>query len=81
MLVDSGVVRSRAPALLLARPGLEPHKPVAFKLADGRKSNADKAAGVMFEIMGRSSSDDAFVLSDEVLIGQTVLEKMDLLVD
>jgi hypothetical protein len=39
------------------------------------------AEGVRFEIMDRSSSDDAFVLGDEVLIGQTILEKMDLLVD
>jgi hypothetical protein len=33
------------------------------------------------EIMERRSSDDALILGDEVLIGQTLLEKMDLLVD
>ena len=39
------------------------------------------ADGVRFEIMDRRSSDDALILGDEVLIGQTLLEKMDLLVD
>jgi len=31
--------------------------------------------------MGRDTSEEAMVLGDEVLIGQTVLEKLDLLVD
>lgn len=39
------------------------------------------AEGLRFEIMHRRSSDDALVVGDEVLIGQTLLEKMDLLVD
>ena len=39
------------------------------------------ADGVRFEIMERRSSDDALIRGDEVLIGQTLLEKMDLLVD
>jgi clan AA aspartic protease len=80
-LVDTGAVRSCVPADLLTRIGIKPHKHVTVELADGRKANAGMAEGVRFEIMDRSSSDDAFVLGDEVLIGQTVLEKMDLLVD
>ena len=35
----------------------------------------------MFDIRQRRSSDHALVLGDEVMIGQTLLEKMDLLVD
>ena len=35
----------------------------------------------MFEILTRETEEDAYVLGDEVLIGQTVLEVMDLLVD
>jgi hypothetical protein len=31
--------------------------------------------------MSRNSIDDALILGDEVLIGQTVLEKLDLLAD
>ena len=80
-LVDTGAVRSCVPAALLAKIGIKPYQQVTVELADGRKSNAGMAEGVRFEIMERNSSDDAFVLGDEVLIGQTVLEKMDLLVD
>ena len=37
--------------------------------------------GVIVEIAGRNTLDEAMVLGDEVLIGQTVLEKLDLFVD
>jgi hypothetical protein len=49
--------------------------------ADSRKSEVGLADGVRFEIMECRSSDDALILGEEVLIGQTLLEKMDLLVD
>ena len=32
-------------------------------------------------MLGRDTTEEAFVLGDEVLIGQTVLEKLDLLAD
>ena len=54
---------------------------MTVELADGRKSDVGIADGVRFEIMERRSSDDALILGDEVLIAQTLLEKMDLLVD
>jgi clan AA aspartic protease len=79
-LVDTGAVRSRVPAPVLERLGIKPYEEVTVELADGRMSRVGLAEGVRFEIMQRRSSDDAFVLGDEVLIGQTVLEKMDLLV-
>ena len=50
-------------------------------MPNGRKSDVGLADGVRFEIMERRSSDDALIVGDEVLIGQTLLEKMDLLVD
>jgi hypothetical protein len=34
-----------------------------------------------FEILGRDTIEEALVLGDEVLIGQTVLEKLDLQAD
>jgi clan AA aspartic protease len=80
-LVDTGAVRSCIPASLLEPLGIKPYDRVTVELADGRKSDAGIAEGVRFEIMRRRSSDDALVLGDEVLIGQTLLEKMDLLVD
>ena len=36
---------------------------------------------LIIDILGRDTSDEAMVLGDNVLIGQTVLEKLDLLVD
>lgn len=80
-MVDTGAVRSCIPASLLERLGIKPYDQVIIELADGRKSNVGIADGVRFEIMQRRSSDDALILGDEVLIGQTLLEKMDLLVD
>jgi hypothetical protein len=61
--------------------GIKPYDRVTVELADGRKNEVGIADGVRFEIMHRRSSDDALILGDEVLIGQTLLEKMDLLVD
>ena len=80
-LVDTGAVRSCVPASLLEKIGVRPYDQVTVELADGRQSTVGIAEGVRFEIMQRRSSDDALILGDEVLIGQTLLEKMDLLVD
>jgi hypothetical protein len=80
-MVDKGTVRSCIPAPLLERLGIKSYDLVTVELADGRKTEVGIADGVRFEIMQRRSSDDALILGDEVLIGQTLLEKMDLLVD
>jgi clan AA aspartic protease len=80
-MVDTGAVRSCIPAPLLEQLGLKAYDEVSVELADGRKTQVGLADGVRFEIMQRRSSDDALILGDEVLIGQTLLEKMDLLVD
>ena len=80
-MVDTGAVRSCIPAPLLERLGIKPYDRVTVELADGRKNEVGIADGVRFEIMHRRSSDDALILGDEVLIGQTLLEKMDLLMD
>jgi clan AA aspartic protease len=80
-LVDTGAVRSCLPHPLLQQLGLTPYDDITVELADGRKSKVGIADCIRFEIMERCSSDDALILGDEVLIGQTLLEKMDLLVD
>ena len=80
-LVDMGAVRSCIPASMMEQLGIRPHDQVSVELADGSKKNFGIAYGVRFEIMERRSSNDALILGDEMLIGQTLLEKMDLLVD
>jgi hypothetical protein len=50
--------------------------------ADGRMEEVDLTEGFVVEIMGRRTTEEALVvLGDEILIGQTVLEKLDLLPD
>jgi clan AA aspartic protease len=80
-LVDTGAIRSCVPALLLGQLGVQSVDRTMVEYADGRKDAVGVAEAIRFEIMQRRSSDDALILGDEVLIGQTLLEKMDLLVD
>ncbi len=80
-LVDSGAVRSCLPPPLAEQPGVIPFESSLVEYAGGRKEVAGLVDGIRFEVMGRRSGDEALVLGDEVLLGQTVLEKMDLLVD
>ena len=79
--MDTGAVRSCVPAPLIYQLGLLPYDRGIVEHADGRKEAVEIADGIRFEITNRRSSDDALILGDEVLIGQTLLEKMDLLPD
>ena len=47
----------------------------------GRKESVAVTGPLIVEIMDRDTVEEALILGDEVLIGQTVLEKLDLLVD
>jgi predicted aspartyl protease len=80
-MVDTGAVRCVIPAELATKLGvlLQGGRTVAY--ADGRSEIVPFAGPILFDIEGRDTYDDAYVLGDEVLIGQTVLEKMDWLVD
>lgn len=79
-MVDSGAVRTVIPQHVLQHLGLATRGAVA-EYADGRKDTVRRTDGIRVEIMGRDTIDDALVLGDEVLIGQTVLEKLDLFID
>jgi clan AA aspartic protease len=80
-LVDTGAVSCVLPSFVVQRLGLaRPFKQVA-EYADGRREEVDVTEPVLVEVMGRSTVEEALVLGDEVLIGQTMLEKTDLHVD
>ncbi|MBM2814263.1 MAG: Peptidase aspartic [Ignavibacteria bacterium] len=49
--------------------------------ADGRNESVGVSELIIINIMGRDTLEEALILGDEVLIGQTVLEKLNLLVD
>jgi predicted aspartyl protease len=80
-MVDTGAVRSVLPPNVARRLGLKPRGQRVVEYADGRIEPVSVVRGVVFEIMDREAEEEAYVLGDEVLIGQTVLEVMDLLVD
>ena len=80
-MIDSGAVRSVLPAHVVQQLGLNIRGQRVVEYADGRKEAVDVTGPVVFNIYGRDTMEEALVLGDEVLIGQTVLEKLDLLVD
>lgn len=80
-LVDTGAVRMVLPPQVAARLGLGIRGQRVAEYADGRTAEVDITEPLVVEIDGRDTLEEALVLGDEVLIGQTVLEKLDLFVD
>ena len=80
-LVDTGAVSCVLPQFVADTLGLaRPFKQVA-EYADGRREPVEVTEPVLMEILGRKVYEECLVLGDEVLIGQTALEKTDLHVD
>ena len=80
-MVDTGAVRCVLPPFLADRMGLARVARYMAQYADGRLEEVDLTEGFVLEIMGRRTTEEALVLGDEMLIGQTALEKLDLFVD
>ncbi|MEI2582408.1 retroviral-like aspartic protease family protein [Scytonema sp. PRP1] len=80
-LVDTGAVRTVLLREILEKLGLRIRGQQMAKYADGRQEAIGLTEPVIIEIEGRETTEAALVAGDEVLIGQTVLETLDLLVD
>lgn len=80
-LIDTGAVRSVIPAHVLEKVGASIRGKRVAEYADGRTESVGLTGPILFDVMGRDTLEEALVLGDEVLIGQTVLEKLDLLTD
>ena len=80
-LVDTGAVRCALPPFVVQHLGLARVSRYMAQYAAGRLDEVDLTEPFFLDIMGRLTSEAALVLGDEVLIGQTTLEKLDLLVD
>ena len=80
-MIDTGAVRSVIPVHVMQKLGVEARGQRLAEYADGRQESVDVTEPVIFELEGRDTLEEALVLGDEVLIGQTVLEKLDLLAD
>ncbi len=80
-MVDTGAVRSVIPAHVRQHLGIALVGERVAEYVDGRNDVAGFTEPIRFVLLDRDTFDDALVRGDEVLIGQTVLEKTDLLVD
>ena len=80
-VVDTGAVRSVLPIHIVEQLGLGIRSQTVAKYADGRSESAGVTNPAIFECQTRNTAEESLVLGDEVLIGQTVLEKLDLLAD
>jgi predicted aspartyl protease len=80
-VVDTGSAYMVLPRAVAERLGLAVRGREVAYLASGRREDVDVTEPFVVEIEGRTTVDEAVLLGDEVLIGQTVLEKLDFLVD
>jgi clan AA aspartic protease len=80
-MVDTGAVRAAIPASVIEQLGIQVRGERVAEYADGRTEVVGVTEPIIFEIMGRDTMEEALVLGNEVLIGQTILEKLDLLAD
>src|SRR5207244_10380795 len=78
-LVDTGAIRSVVPVQVLQSLGVGVRGKRMAEYADGRLEVVDVSEPLIFELLGRDTPEEALVLGDEVLIGQTVVETLDLL--
>jgi clan AA aspartic protease len=80
-VVDTGSVRTVLPRDIAQQLGLKTRAQVWAEYADGRSELVDVTDPIYVEFEGRKESDDPIVTGNEVMIGQTILEKLDLFVD
>ncbi len=80
-LVDTGAVRTVLPMFVVQQLGLRIRGQQIAQYANGSEESIGVTEPVIIEIEGRETTEATLVTGDTVLIGQTVLETLDLLVD
>lgn len=80
-MVDTGAVRTVIPAHVAEKLDLQIRGHRVAEFVDGRKEAVGVTEAIIVDLLDRDTLEEALVLGDEVLIGQTVLEKLDLFVD
>ena len=80
-LVDTGAIRSVLPVHVVKLLGLATVGKARATYANDSTENVDVTEVVGIDIKGRRTTEETLVLGSEVLIGQTVLESLDLQVD
>lgn len=80
-LVNTGAFSSVIPANVMKQLGLLTSGQRVAEYADGRNDVVELTEPITFSIFGRETTEGAMGLGDEVIIGQTILEVLDLQVD
>ena len=80
-LIDTGATRSVIPAAVADRLGLFRIRRTDAQYTDSHVEEVDVTEAVMVEILGRETAILPMVLEEHVLLGVTVLEELDLMVD
>lgn len=80
-LVDTGAVPTVLPPHVTQKLGLQVRGNRVTQYADGRRDVVPTTGPITVSVIGRDMITDAVVLGDEVIIGQVVLEMLDLFVD
>ena len=80
-LVDTGAVRCVLPPHVAQALGLQTVGQRVAEYADGRLDVVDLTEPFTMRVLGREEMETAMVLGNEVILGQTALEKMDLIPD
>lgn len=80
-LIDTGAVSSVVPANVMETLGVLSVGTRVAEYADGRMDTVELTEPIVFDIIGRKTTEGAMVLGDEVIIGQTILEVIDMFVD
>ena len=80
-LVDTGAVSLVIPQDIVTQLGLRIlHQRVA-EFVNGEQQTIGVTGAIIVECENRATTDEALVVGNEVLIGQVILEKLDLVVD
>lgn len=80
-VIDTGAVSTVIPSDVVRALGLGSTYQRAVEYVDGRNETVDVVGPIAVVIRGRRTFEEALVLGNDVLIGQTVLEKLDLHVE
>ncbi|MGI8668870.1 MAG: retroviral-like aspartic protease family protein [Aridibacter sp.] len=80
-MVDTGSVQTVIPYDVVSALGLQTPEKRGVEYADGRNEIVPVTEAILIEVSNRRTSDEAVVLGEEILIGQTILEKVDLHID
>jgi predicted aspartyl protease len=80
-LVDTGAVRSVLPMHVVQRLGLATVGQARATYANDLTEDVDVTEMVGIDLVGRRTTEETLIQGSQVLIGQTVLESLDLFVD